>query len=147
LFRLCDQHPDHAGEALVGADRPGVHEAVLVWLSLRTVGSPWKLVHPDGQTLESGDIVESQPPQRLVIRWQDHHKPELKAEAAALCTMELEPSGATVRLSVTHSIEGQPSKLIKAVAGGWPKVISNLKSQLETGSPVLQDSYRSAVSN
>jgi len=48
--------------------------------------------------------------------------------------MELEPSGAAVKLSITHTIERDPSKLIVAVSGGWPKVISNLKSLLETGS-------------
>jgi hypothetical protein len=40
----------------------------------------------------------------------------------------------TCKLSITHTIEREPSKLIAAVSGGWPKVISNLKSLLETGS-------------
>jgi uncharacterized protein YndB with AHSA1/START domain len=68
-------------------------------------------------------------------------KPELKAEGESLCTMELEPSGTAVKLSITHTIEREPSKLIEAVSGGWPKIISNLKSLLETGSAVLQDPY------
>jgi len=55
--------------------------------------------------------------------------------------MELEPSGTTVKLSITHTIECEPSKFIAAVSAGWPKVISNLKSLLETGSIVLQDPY------
>lgn len=54
--------------------------------------------------------------------------------------MELEPSGAAVKLSITHTIERDPSKLITAVSGGWPKIVSNLKSLLETGSIVLNDS-------
>jgi hypothetical protein len=40
-----------------------------------------------------------------------------------------------------HTIEREPSKFIAAVSGGWPKVISNLKSLLETGAAVLQDPY------
>ena len=36
-------------------------------------------------------------------------------------------------LSGTHTIEREGSKLIEAVSGGWPKVLSNLKSLLETG--------------
>ena len=55
--------------------------------------------------------------------------------------MELEPSGTAVKLSITHTIEREPSKLIEAVSGGWPKVISNLKSLLETGSIALQEPY------
>ena len=44
-------------------------------------------------------------------------------------------------LSITHTIEREPSKFIEEVSGGWPKVISNLKSLLETGSAVLHDPY------
>jgi len=105
-------------------------------------GSSWKLVSGDGHIMDAGEIVEAEPPRRLVIRWQNQFKPELKAEGESLCTMELEPSGTAVKLSITHSIERDPSKFIEAVSGGWPKVISNLKSLLETGSPVLQDPYR-----
>ena len=61
--------------------------------------------------------------------------------ARSLCTFELEPSGTAVKLSITHAIESDPSKFIEAVSGGWPKVISNLKSLLETGSIAQQDPY------
>jgi uncharacterized protein YndB with AHSA1/START domain len=106
-----------------------------------TAGSPWKMVHPDGRIADAGEIVEAEPPKRLVIRWQHQLKPELKAEGDSLCTMELEPSGPAVKLSITHTIQRDPSQFIVAVSGGWPKVISNLKSLLETGSAVLQDPY------
>ncbi len=85
------------------------------------------------------NIVEAEPPRRLVIRWRHQDKPELKAEGDSLCTMELEPSGTAVKLSITHTIEREPSKFIVAVSGGWPKVLSNLKSLLETGVIALQD--------
>jgi uncharacterized protein YndB with AHSA1/START domain len=104
-------------------------------------GSPWKLVASDGKVWDAGEIVEAQPPRRLVIRWQHQNKPELKAEGASLCTMELEPAAGAVKLSITHSVERDPSKFIEAVSGGWPKVISNLKSLLETGSIALQEPY------
>jgi uncharacterized protein YndB with AHSA1/START domain len=104
-------------------------------------GSEWKIISPKGQVLDAGEIVEAEPPRRLVIRWQNQFKPELKVEGPSVCTMELEPSGTAVKLSITHTIERAPSKFIEAVSGGWPKVISNLKSLLETGSAVLQDPY------
>jgi len=106
-----------------------------------TAGSPWKTVSPSGQVLDAGEIVEADPPRRLVIRWQNQFKPELKAEGASLCTMEIERSGTATKLSITHSIERDASKLIDAVSGGWPKVVSNLKSLLETAAAVLQDPY------
>ena len=116
------------------------------WFGMRcdcewTVGSSWKLVSVDGQTFDTGEIVEAEPPRRLVIRWRHQNKPELKAEGESLCTMDLEPTGTAVKLSITHTIDRDPSKFIEAVSGGWPKVISNLKSLLETGSIALQDPY------
>jgi uncharacterized protein YndB with AHSA1/START domain len=102
-------------------------------------GSPWKMVSGDGHITDAGEIVEAEPPRRLVIRWRHQKNPELKAEGDSLCTMELEPSGAAVKLSITHTIEREPSKLIVAVSGGWPKILSNLKSLLETGTTVLQN--------
>jgi uncharacterized protein YndB with AHSA1/START domain len=106
-----------------------------------TAGSSWKMLHPDGRILDAGEIVEAKPPKRLVIRWQHQDKPELKTEGASLCAMELEPVGSAVKLSITHTIEREPSNLIVAVSGGWPKIISNLKSLLETGSTALNDPY------
>jgi uncharacterized protein YndB with AHSA1/START domain len=106
-----------------------------------TAGSSWKMVRPDGSVCDAGEIIESDPPRRLVIRWQHQDKPEFKAEGESRCTMELEPSGAAVKLSIAHTIEREPSKFIEAVSGGWPKILSNLKSLLETGSIALLDSY------
>ncbi|MBV9755943.1 MAG: SRPBCC family protein [Alphaproteobacteria bacterium] len=106
-----------------------------------TAGSPWKLVSGDGEVLDAGAIAAAEPPRRLVIRWQHQKRPELEAEGESQCTIELQPVGTAVKLSITHTIERDPSKLIEAVAGGWPKVVSNLKSLLETGSTVLQDPY------
>jgi uncharacterized protein YndB with AHSA1/START domain len=106
-----------------------------------TPGSPWKLVSPSGVVFDAGEIVEADPPRRLVIRWQHQNKPELKSEGPSLCTIELEPNGPAVKLSIVHTIEHEPSKLITAVSGGWPKVISNLKSLLETGSAVMPEPY------
>ena len=106
-----------------------------------TAGSPWKMVSRDGQVSDAGKVVEADPPRRLVVRWEHQNKPELKAEGESLCTMELEPIGAAVKLSITHTIERDPSRFIAAVSGGWPKILSNLKSLLETGSIALQEAY------
>lgn len=107
-----------------------------------TAGSSWKLVASDGHVFDAGEIVESDPPRRLVIRWRHRNRPELEAEGDSLCTMELEPAGTAVKLSITHAIEREASKLIEAVSGGWPKILSNLKSLLETGSIALQEPMR-----
>ena len=107
-------------------------------------GAPWKLVSSAGEIFDAGEIVQADRPRRLVIRWQHQNKPELKAEGASICTMELEPTAGAVKLSITHTVERDASKLINAVSGGWPKVLSNLKSLLETGSIALQEPYPAA---
>ena len=106
-----------------------------------TRGSTWKMVSSDGNITDAGEIAEAERPRRLVIRWRHQNKPELKAEGESRCTIELEPSGPAVKLSITHTIEREPSKFIMAVSGGWPKIISNLKSLLETGTIVLREPY------
>jgi len=102
-----------------------------------TAGSSWKMVYPDGRITDAGTIIESQAPRRLVIRWRHELHPELKAEGESQCTIELEPTAGAVKLSITHTIEREHSKLIDAVSGGWPRILSNLKSLLETGSTIL----------
>ena len=108
------------------------------WFGVRcesewTAGSSWTMVHSDGHISDTGEIMESDPPRKLVIRWRHVDKPELKAEGDSICTMELDPTGHAVKLTITHTIDYERSKLITAVSGGWPKIISNLKSLLETG--------------
>ena len=107
-----------------------------------TPGSSWRLVFPDGRVADAGEIVEADPPRRLVIKWHNQWKPELEAEGPSRCTFELEPvveAGAqAVKLSVIHEIDRPGSKLIDAVSGGWSRVLSNLKSLLETGQVVLR---------
>ena len=107
-----------------------------------TAGSAWKMVSTQGDITDAGEILESDPPRRLVIRWTHQQNPELEAEGASLCTMELAPAGSAVKLSITHTIEREPSKLIAAVSGGWPMILSNLKSLLETGHVAVQDFER-----
>jgi hypothetical protein len=63
--------------------------------------------------------------------------PELRAEGYSLCVIEVEPVGDVAKLTVTHSSEVENSKLIAGVSGGWPKILSNLKSLIETGEAVL----------
>lgn len=100
-------------------------------------GAEWRMLFPDGRVGDTGEILEFDPPKRMRLKWRNEFRPELKAEGISFCTMELEPVGVTVRLTITHSIEYANSKFIEAVSGGWPKIVSNLKSLLETGQIIL----------
>lgn len=113
------------------------------WFGMRlesewTPGSAWKMVADDGHVVDAGEILESDPPRRVVIKWRNEWKPEFKAEGYSRCTIELEPAGGAVKLSITHEMDREHSEFIeKGVSGGWPKILSNLKSLLETGSVAM----------
>eukprot|EP01037_Dinobryon_pediforme_P029481 gene29481-33131_t len=96
-------------------------------------GSSWKLIYPDGRVTDTGEILEIDPPRRVVIKWRNEFLPDLKAEGYGRCTIELEPLDGAVKLTIAHVMDRPDSKYIRAVSGGWPKILSNLKSLLETG--------------
>lgn len=100
-----------------------------------TVGAAWKMSFPDGRVADSGEVLEIDPPNRLVLRWRNELSPELNAEGDARCVYEIEQMDESVKLTITHSIDKTPSQFITAVSGGWPKILSSLKSLLETGKP------------
>ena len=105
-----------------------------------SAGSPWKIVTEAGETIDSGEIAESRPPSRLIIKWRNEWDPEMKAEGYSRCTFDLEPASSTAtQLTVTHGIDHHPSPFIEAVSIGWPKILSNLKTFLETGETVLDE--------
>ncbi len=100
------------------------------------VGASWKMVLPDGRVADTGEVLESDPPRRLVLKWRNEFIPELKAEGFSRCVIEIEQAADAVKLTITHSIDRTGSKFIQAVSNGWPTILSSLKSLLETGKPL-----------
>jgi uncharacterized protein YndB with AHSA1/START domain len=93
-------------------------------------GAAWKMTAPNGKLTDEGEVVESNPPSRLVITWHHRLFPDAAAEGAARCTFDLVQEGPLVKLTVTH--EAGP-KLLAGVSDGWPRILSSLKSLLEGG--------------
>jgi DNA-binding transcriptional ArsR family regulator len=79
----------------------------------------------------AGETLESEPPRRLVERMVAEWSEEVKAEGPSRITWEIEPVGTSCRLTVTHDElkEGANDQLY----GGWPMILSALKTLLETG--------------
>jgi len=96
-------------------------------------GASWKILMPDGRVADSGEVVEIEPNRRLVLKWRNEFRPELKAEGYSRMTYELEKEGNSVKLTVIHEIEKEGSKFVEAVSSGWPHILASLKSLLETG--------------
>jgi uncharacterized protein YndB with AHSA1/START domain len=101
-----------------------------------SVGSSWSIYTPDGRLWDTGKIFEADHPRKLVLSWRNEHFPEMKAEGFTRLTYELEPFEDAVKLTLTHEIDVENSKIIGAVGQGWPAVLASVKSLLETGEPL-----------
>ena len=96
-------------------------------------GASWKMIFADGRVADAGEVLECDPPKRLVLKWRNEFRPELHDEGFSRATFELEYLDGVVKLTVVHEIDTPRSKFIAAVSNGWPAVLSSLKSLLETG--------------
>ncbi len=103
-------------------------------------GASWRLMIPNGHVINSGEVVEIEPQRRLVLSWRAEFHPELRAEGPSRVTFEIEPQGESVKLTVIHEIDRADSKVVKTFSGGWPLLLSSLKSLLETGGPLAETS-------
>jgi uncharacterized protein YndB with AHSA1/START domain len=101
-------------------------------------GASWRIMIPDGRVGDSGEIVEIDPPKRLVVTWQNQFVPEMREEGYSRLTYELEPVGESVKLTLIHEMDRPESKLIDAVSTGWPHILASLKSLLETGESLVE---------
>ncbi len=97
-----------------------------------TPGSRYEGVHPQAPgALVEGENLEVDPPRRLVQSMTALWSDEVKREGTSRVTWEIEPVGDSCRLTVTHDElrEGASGELY----GGWPMILSGLKTLLETG--------------
>lgn len=122
--------PEKVWRALTDADLTAAywgHRNVSDW----QVGSQWEHQRADGSGVADvvGEVVESSPPTRLVTTWA---APDASDDDPSQVTFDIEPYGEIVRLTVTH--ENLADETARSeVSTGWPAVLSNLKSLLETG--------------
>ena len=109
------------------------HENVSDWQP----GSPWEHRRADGTSAVRllGEVLESKPPHRLVITWAEP-KDKTARERHSRVAFQIEPIGDMVRLTVTHDDLEPGSEMDRGITSGWPRVLSSLKSLLETGRPL-----------
>ena len=97
------------------------------------------------ETVIDGEVLEADPPRKLVQTWRMLMDADMQAEGFTRLTFELDPiEGGATRLTVTHELDGAPrlQALLRGdmesqgAGGGWSWVLSDLKSLLETGKPL-----------
>jgi uncharacterized protein YndB with AHSA1/START domain len=109
------------------------------WFDMRlesdwNVGSPWTMLSPGDEATDEGEVLESDPPKKLVLRWRNL---DVASEGDSICTISLEPVSDSVKLSILHEMEKDKSVVIERVGWGWPLILSNLKSVVENGGVAL----------
>lgn len=93
---------------------------------------------PDDRVGDSGEVLEIEPPRRLVLSWRNEFVPELASEGPSRLTYELVSVGESVKLTMIHEMDRPDSKLVEALSQGWPHILASLKSLLETGESLVE---------
>ena len=101
---------------------------------------------PAGSPVVDGEVLEVDPPRRLVQTWRMLFTPELVEEGFTRLTYEIEPeSGGITMLTITHDVTDAPitaesisSPPSDGGGGGWSVILSDLKTLLETGEPLYR---------
>jgi uncharacterized protein YndB with AHSA1/START domain len=124
--------PERLWEAITEAELRQKYSFGVGTVSDWTPGSRYESVHPGaGIAIAEGENLEVDPPRRLVQSFNALWSDDVKAEGTSRVTWEIEPVGDSCRLTVTHDQlrEGANGELY----GGWPMILSGLKTLLETG--------------
>jgi uncharacterized protein YndB with AHSA1/START domain len=124
--------PERLWEAITDPEIRGKYNFGSQCISDWTPGSRYEMRHPAAPgPLGEGENLEVDPPRRLVQSFNALWSDEVKSEGTSRVTWEIEPIGDSCRLTVTHDQlrEGANNELY----GGWPMILSGLKTWLETG--------------
>lgn len=97
-----------------------------------TQGSPYTAEHEsNGVKISRGENLEVDPPRRLVQTFNALWSEDVESEGASRVTWEIEPVGTSCRLTVTHDQLREDAN--NELYGGWPMILSGIKTLLETG--------------
>jgi len=111
------------------------HENVSDWRS----GAKWehRSLNQERTLKLVGKVIESDAPRRLILTWA-FPVDEANEEKHSRVTFNIEPYRDVVRLTVTHDRLEPASEMLRGITEGWPKVLSSLKSLMETERPLPQ---------
>ena len=98
------------------------------------VGSRWVSQSPEGEVYLDGEILEIDPPRRLVHSFHVVHEADAAAEPPSRIEWQITPIGDGCRLTVIHT--GRGPATMDYTSGGWDTILGGMKELLETGRAV-----------
>lgn len=107
-------------------------------------GAPLNRRGPDGSLKLEGEVLEIDPPRRLVHTFISSYDNPEERDPPSRVTWEIEPLGETCRLTLTHEHYAGETETYKGTLTGWNPVLSGLKTLLETGTPLRIEELTSA---
>jgi len=123
--------PERLWEAITNEEMRARYSFGVGTVSDWTPGSEYKASVPGVIDIASGENIEVDPPRRLVQSFTALWSEDVKKEGTSRVTWEIEPVGTSCRLRVTHDQLGEDAN--NELYGGWPMILSGLKTLLETG--------------
>jgi len=100
-------------------------------------GGAFRLLAPDGSTHVSGEVLEWSPPRRLCVTWCVAGMKDFGELPECLVSYDVVQAGGSVQLTMRESHSWEvPEAILQGGQSGWPKILSSLKSLLETGKPL-----------
>jgi uncharacterized protein YndB with AHSA1/START domain len=123
--------PERLWEAITSEEMRARYSFGVGTVSDWTEGSEYRSAVPGVIDIASGENLEVDRPRRLVQSFTALWSDEVKSEGASRVTWEIEPVGTSCRLRVTHDQLGEAAN--SELYGGWPMILSGLKTLLETG--------------
>jgi len=124
--------PERLWEAITSAEMRRTYWFGVGVTSDWTPGSRYEATHPQGATpIFAGENLEVDPPRRLVQTYMAQWSEDAQREGTSRVTWEIEPIGDSCKLTVIHDQLREGAS--EAIYGGWPQVLSGLKTLLETG--------------
>jgi uncharacterized protein YndB with AHSA1/START domain len=127
--------PEQIWEAIT---KPEFTEKYFYGAHIETTPEKRRMTAPDGDSWGEDAVLEYDPPRRLVHTWHSKYNPELAAEEPSRVSWEIEQQeGGSSLLTVVHDqLEGAPKTAASVAGPGWMRVLSGLKTLLETGEPL-----------
>jgi uncharacterized protein YndB with AHSA1/START domain len=123
--------PERLWEAITSEEMRARYSFGVGTVSDWTPGSEYKASVPGVIDIASGENLEVDPPRRLVQSFNALWSEDVQKEGTSRVTWEIEPVGSSCRLRVTHDQLGEDAN--NELYGGWPMILSGLKTLLETG--------------